>query len=393
MKIAFYSDNFYPELSGITDTIVTTGKELKKRGHEIVYVGPYYAPADYAKANRQYPERPEDDQIEGMPIVRLRSIPLRPSPTGQSRFAIPSGRTLEYMRTFKPDIIHTQSPYSLGWEARKVAVGLGVPLVGTNHTAIEDFFPPFTRALMRRWDARYYNSCDFVSAPYERLLGRMREVGFKKPGHAVPNPADLHEFLPATAEEKIADREAFGLQGPVILYAGRLGVEKRVDVMVRAMPILLKEFPTLTLVATGHGAARTGLDKLVQKLGVAKQVRFTGFLSRAALTHAYKTADLFGMTSTSDSQSLALMQGYASGLPAVCAAARGLPDYVPADCGFLIEPNNPADFAAKAAQLLRDEPLRARMGVAAIDYSKNFAPEKIAQQWEEIYSEALKKTP
>ena len=66
MKIAFYADNFYPELSGIADTIITTGKELTKRGHEVVYVGPYYAPHNYALANRQYPATSNDDKIDDM---------------------------------------------------------------------------------------------------------------------------------------------------------------------------------------------------------------------------------------------------------------------------------------------------------------------------------------
>ena len=37
VKIAYFSDNFYPEISGISDSIVTTGEELRKRGHEVMY--------------------------------------------------------------------------------------------------------------------------------------------------------------------------------------------------------------------------------------------------------------------------------------------------------------------------------------------------------------------
>ncbi|KKW46175.1 MAG: Glycosyl transferase group 1, partial [Parcubacteria group bacterium GW2011_GWB1_57_6] len=66
MRIAFFSDNFYPELSGITDTIITTGLELQRRGYEICYVGPHYSPRDYRIAKRQHPERREDDTIDGM---------------------------------------------------------------------------------------------------------------------------------------------------------------------------------------------------------------------------------------------------------------------------------------------------------------------------------------
>lgn len=389
MRIAFFSDNFYPELSGITDTITTTSKELRARGHEVCYVVPYYAPAEYTTASRQYPLRPEDDTIEGAPIVRLPSIKMPVSPTGQSRLAFPTGASFEFLDRFKPDIIHTNSPYGAGWEAVKAARRYRVPLIGTNHTAIEDFFPFGLRTIMRWWDARYYNHCSFTSAPYGKLLERMGEMGFTGVGHAVANPADLHEFTPATLEERREHRAAFGITGPTILYAGRLGTEKRVEVMIRATAILKKEFPDVTFMATGHGAARPSLEMLVQKLGIGRNVRFTGYLSRAALPHAYKAADIFGMTSTSDSQSLALMQGYSTAMPAVTARARGLPDYTPPEVGFQIAPRSAEEFAEKAALLLRDETLRTTMGQAALQFVHQFAPNKIAAQWESIYMHAL----
>jgi len=385
MRIAFFSDNFYPELSGITDTIITTGKELKKRGHKVVYICPRYSPQDYAVGKRQYPIKKNDDTIDGMPIVRLPSMPMPLSPTGQSRFAFPTGASFTFLDSFKPEVIHTQSPYGTGLEALHAAKRYGVPLVGTNHTAIEDFFPFGMRAMMRRYDAWYYNHCNFVTTPYAALLRRMGKKGFHKPGRAVANPAELQAFGPATPEEKAEHKRSFGLTGPVVLYAGRLGVEKHVDVVVRALALLVKDFPTITLVATGHGAAESGLKKLAQKLGVGRQIKFTGFLSRATLPHAYKTADVFAMMSTSDSQSIALMQAYSSGTPAVCARARGLPDYTPKEAGFLVEPGDHKALAAKIKLLLHDDTLRATMGAAAVDFAKKFSPEKIADEWEQIY--------
>ncbi len=390
MRIAFFSDDFYPMISGIADTILITGKELTKRGHQVCYVAPRYERRTYEKTNRQYPADPQNEMVEGMPVFRMSSVHLPFSPTGESRFAFPTGASFEFLEKFKPDLIHTQSPYSVGHEARRAAEKFAVPLIGTNHTAIEDFYPWGMRATMRHFDTWYYNHCDFISAPYQKLIERMREVGFTKPGHAVRNPAELGQFTPAESpHDKLEHQRALGLTGPVLLYVGRLGVEKRVDIMVRALPELVKEFRTLTLVATGHGAAEAGLRKLAQKLGVARHVRFTGFLSRPALAHVYKAADLFGFMSTSDSQSLALIQAYSAGLPAVCAAARGLPDYTPKEAGFLVPPGNHHAFAEKVGLILRDQKLREHLSAGALEYAKGFAPEQIADEWEKIYLEAV----
>lgn len=387
MRIAYFSDNLYPEFSGIADTIITTGKELAKRGHEIAYIGPYYSHRDYTVGKRQYPLDKKDDTIDGLPIKRLFSLPMPISPTGQSRIAIPAGESFSFLDTFKPDVIHTQSPYGAGWEAVRAARRYKLPLIGTNHTAIEDFFPLGTREIMRRWDAWYYNHCAYVTAPYHALLEQMRTKGFRKPGRAVANPAELSAFTVANAAEKVEQKRAMGLTGPVVLYTGRLGTEKRVDVIIRAIALLKKDFPTITLIATGHGAAENSLKALAQKLGVAKQVRFTGLLSRATLPNAYKAADIFAMMSTSDSQSIALMQAYSSGLPAVCADARGLPDYTPKDCGFLVQPGDHKAAAEKMKTLLEDHALRERMGTAASLFSKIFSPEHIAEEWEKLYEE------
>ena len=386
MRIAYFSDNFYPELSGITDTVITTGKELKNRGHEIAYVGPYYSPRDYSVAQRQHPADKAHDTIDGMHIVRLPSVSLPASPTGQSRLAFPTGASFKFLDSFKPEVIHTQSPYGVGWEALRAAKRYKIPLVGTNHTAIEDFFP--FPSVMRAYDAWYYNHCDFVTTPYAALLRRMGEKGFHKPGRAVANPAELAAFTPATAAERAEHKRSFGLVGPVVLYAGRLGVEKHVDVVLRAVALLVQEFPTLTLVATGHGMAEHRLKALTQKLRIGKRVQFTGFLPRATLPHAYKAADVFAMMSTADSQSIALMQAYSSGVPAVCARARGLPDYTPKEAGFLVEPGDHKALAVKIKLLLQDDALRAKMGIAAVEFAKKFSPEKIADEWERIYRQA-----
>jgi glycosyltransferase involved in cell wall biosynthesis len=389
MRIAYFSDNSYPELSGITDTILMTGAELKKKGHKVCYIGPQYSPKDYTKSHKPFPSSVAEDTYGGMPFIRLPSFHI-PSPTGQSRFALPIGASFTFLHEFMPDLIHTQSPYGVGWEAIRAAQRFNIPFVGTNHTAIEDFFP--LGILMRKYDASYYNHCKVVTAPYGTLLERMKESGFTQPSQVIANPADLSLFTPTAHTERTAYKQAQGYAGPVLLYVGRLSADKRVDVLLRGMALLVEQFPTITLVITGHGAAEPKLKALTIELQLTKRVRFTGFLSKEALSDVYKAADVFVFMSTSDSQSISLMQAYATGIPAVCAAARGLPDYTPNDCGFLVEPGNYKALAEKVTLLLADNALREKMGNAAAQYVARYAPPNIATLWEEVYSSAIEKS-
>ncbi|MBI2004801.1 glycosyltransferase [Patescibacteria group bacterium] len=387
MRISFFADNFYPELSGIPDSILITGKELVQRGHQVCYVAPHYGARDYEVVARALPQRPE--YLEGMPVFRLPSIPLLRSPTGQSRIALPTGRSFSFLHAFKPDILHTHSPYGAGLEALRAAKMLRVPLVGTNHTPVEEFYR-FAPNIARRLDAWYYNHCALITTPYQGLVSRMQEKGFKRPGRAMPNPLELSLFYPARNEEEREHlRAEMGLSGPVVIYSGRLASEKRVDVLLHAIKLLVPKFPSLTLLVTGLGIEAHSLHTLAQELDIEGRVRFTGFVPQDELARYYRAADVFAIMSTADSQSLSLMQAYATGIPAVCADSRGLHDYTPSDCGFLVEPGNHHTLAGKLKLLLNDSALRERMGKAAATFVKTFSPEKIVTEWEKIYRDAI----
>lgn len=388
MRIAFFADNFYPELSGIVDSIFMTGRELEKRGHEVMYVGPYYAPAQWRMVNRAPKYDGSQELVEGMPAVRLPSVKLPYSPTGQSRLAFPTGASFTALDRFKPDIIHTHSPYGTGFEALRAAKRYRAPLVGTNHTMIEEFFPWAPR-VMRRFDAWYYNHCDSITAPFQGLIERMREAGFKKPAQATPNPAEVALFAPVNETERSALRAKHDLAGPTLLYVGRLAIEKRVDVLLKGAALAKKEIPDLQIVICGSGIERRNLESLAQDLGIGKSVRFAGFVPQEALREYYRAADFFGIMSTSDSQSLGLMQAFAAGLPAIGARSQGLPDYLPETAGFLVEPGDAEGFAKRVTGLANDARLRERLGRGAVEFVAQFSPDKIAERWEKVYSSLL----
>ena len=121
-------------------------------------------------------------------------------------------------------------------------------------------------------------------------------------------------------------------------------------------------------------------------------MRFAGFLSHEKLNTEFCNADVFAIMSTSDSQSLTLMQAYATGLPAVGARSHGLIDYIPAECGFSVPPGDVPACAAALEKLIADRPLRERMGKAGTEFVAEFAPERIVKRWEEIYSQAIAQT-
>src|SRR5665647_1224194 len=132
MKIAVFSDNFYPELSGISDSLVEQARELSLLGHTIDFFVPRYGEKDFAVSHIPYKEI---EIGKGVSVHRLFALPF-PAPTKQGRMILPT--FLRWISLWKknPDIIHTHLFFGAGLEGLLASFFLHKPLIGTSHTPL-----------------------------------------------------------------------------------------------------------------------------------------------------------------------------------------------------------------------------------------------------------------
>lgn len=400
MKIAIFSDNFYPELSGISDSIITLAKELDKKGHEIYFYAPKYSAKDYQKAGlpRILRGKPEQELDLGghIKIHRLPSFPI-PSPTGQSRLVIPFGFSLPSIRKIKPDIIHSQLFFGVGLEALFAAKLNKIPLVGTNHTAITEFVrylpvrAEWFKSFALRYAIWYYNRCDYVTAPSQAVFSEMTPNGFNRPHQVMSNPIDLATFNPQENKTGEIDetRKKFHLSENTVVYAGRLAGEKNIDVIIRAIALAKEKIPLINLAIAGHGASEESLKKLAKDLGVGEQVKFLGTLDKMTLAKVYRASKIFSIMSTSETQSMTLMQALGCGLPALGANARALPEYINVENGFIVEPDDHKTLADKIILLFQDADLSEKLKKGALERVQKYSTAQIANHWEEVYKKII----
>lgn len=394
MRILFYSDNFYPEMSGISDSIISTGRGLQALGHEVAFAGPKYSDGNYAFVGAA---RDEFLEAEGFTVFRIPSLPFAGSASGQSRNVIPMGWSLAFVRRWKPDIIHSQTPFGSGFEALWASRLFGIPLIGTNHTHIHEFIKIYgpirtawAESLMQKFFSFYYNRCACVSAVAPKLLAEMREHGLKRPAQIISNPLSLSVFAPPSPEEKARIRKEFGLSGPTIIYAGRIAPEKRLDAVLRAQALLLKKIPDATLVIAGNGPIDKEMRSLAERLGISAQVICTGFLDHATLSKWYKASDVFTMMCPIETQCLALMQAFATGLPSVGVAAGAVGIHIGPARGLTVGDGDHVALAKSLESIIRDSATARTMGKNALAYVQKFSQEAIADEWLSVYKRALK---
>jgi len=174
---------------------------------------------------------------------------------------------------------------------------------------------------VRRYLSWFLSGCDALICP---SLKSRRYFGILAPAVravVIENAADDARFRPCrlSRQEREQVRNAFGLDlsDRVILYAGRLGREKRVLELLHALAPLLSRGPHCKALFAGSGPLRETLLAAARRLGVERQVILTGPVQWEKMYTVYAIADLFVTASLSENHPMTCLEAMACGLPIV----------------------------------------------------------------------------
>ena len=285
----------------------------------------------------------------------------------------------------KPDVVHIQSHINLGRGLARMAHKRGIPIIATNHVMAEnvvDFttLPPFLNkpVLKIAWDdaSRTFAMTRAVTTPTRKAADFLEATIDIK--NVIPISCGIEagnytpDFTPRDANR--------------IVFVGRLTTEKQIDVVLRAMT---KLDPALdvTFDIIGNGDQRRNLEHLTKELGLTDRVRFHGTPATRSCAARSTHASLFVIASIAELQSIATMEAMASGLPIVAANAVALPHLVhDGENGYLFEPGNVDDLAAKLTTVLTQTPEeRLRMQQASLEGVKVHDMQRTLDTFEALY--------
>lgn len=167
---------------------------------------------------------------------------------------------------------------------------------------------------------------------------------------------DLGQHTPA--------QEAAAASTLNVVCVGRLTPAKGQRVLLQSFAALPADLaPKLTLV--GAGPDEAALKALARELGISQRVTFTGPQTEAQVLAHMRAADLFCLPSFAEGIPVVLMEAMACGLPCLSTTACGIPELIThGEHGLLVRPGDVQGLAQAMASLLRDAPLRQRMGRA-----------------------------
>ncbi|MBI4099309.1 glycosyltransferase, partial [Candidatus Parcubacteria bacterium] len=309
----------------------------------------------------------------------------------QYRVVIP---TFRRWRSFsgRPDIIHTHTPFGVGWEAVAASKHLGRPLVGTHHTLAEKFrvylplLPaPLAKTIVLRYAAAYYRRCHAVLASSKAVADELKAGGLAQPVRWISNPINTAGF--AGSAPKADLRVRLNLSDPSLLYHGRIAPENRVAVLLDAMASIHRAAPRTTLTIAGDGPNLQNLKQHAARLGLQTAVKFPGMLHGQELTQLIAASDIFVSPSDSENQSMALLEAMAAGLAIVATRGGGTPEQViERENAYLAEPGDAESLGEKTLQLIANATLLRRFGAKSKELAQRFDRHHVAETLETVYA-------
>ena len=389
MNIAFVSDQYWPSLSGVSVSIDAFSKELIKMGHHVFLFAPEYP--DSAKA---------DSQWVGTNIFRFRSYEISFNKENRLVYRRDWKKVVKVLDSVKPDIIHVQTEFTLGRIATRYAKEMKIPLVLTAHTNWEELialYVPFLPRGIARFYCRYRmrkrcNKADIVivfTSLMEVLLNlylirtpiRIIPTGIIKSDFDNDNEsgwkADIYRTYPQLMNKKI------------MLYAGRLGMEKNISFLMDILKMLLRNDNNIMLVIAGNGPAYDELHKYSQKTGVAESVLFIGFIERKQLKNYYVLSDVFVFASKVESQGLVTLESMICGTPVVAIGKMGTREVMGGDNGGFMVDDDLESFAEKTALLLNNPEIHKIKAKEALQHAQKWTSDKYAEKLIKLYESLI----
>jgi len=382
MRIAIFTDCFLPQIDGVATATLNLTKGLANRGHKVYIIAPKYRGV-------------KEFKHKNIKVIRINAVPALFYP--QLKISNPFSMSLYLkLKKEKIDLIHFQTPLTIGMQGIVLSRMLKVPLVGTFHTMIADLQylkhgginVKLAQNLTWKYARAYYNRCNLITCPSESTKKELLDNDFTKPIKVISNGINFSIF-DNSKWKKV--RNKYNPGGKLLLFVGRLAYEKNIPYLLECFKLVLHKSPNTKLLIIGDGPQVAEIKSFSERLELKNNIIFTGRINHEELIKSsiFKACDLFVTASTTENQPMTILEAQANGLVCICLNKRGVKDLIKSGYnGYLAKSKK--EFSNRIIELLSDNKLRSRMRKNTLREIRKHDIKKVITIWERTYSKLIK---
>lgn len=348
LKIGIFVDTYYPVIDGVIVCVGNYARGLSKYADVTVFT------TEIPNYNE------EDDKKRPYRIVRSGAIQalkveeyVLPTPSVDIDFNAE-------LYSSRLDIVHINSPFTIGLAGLKYAYRYGIPAVATVHSQFrKDFetylkFEPLVEFALKK-TMTIFDMADEVWVPNRGMQELYSIYGGKSETFIHPNASDLKPI--ENREERL--RELYKKYGiseddTVFLFVGRLIERKNIFFIARALGRLKRQCDKpFKMIYVGAGPDEDALVNLIKEEGIEENVLIAGRISeRARLAEFFAAADLFLFPSLYDANSLVQIEAASQGTPTLFLRGSITSSSIEEDVSGYIAENSVDNYAEKLLEIM-----------------------------------------
>ncbi|MFP4370848.1 MAG: glycosyltransferase [Halanaerobium sp.] len=385
LKIAMFTNNYFPVIGGVPISIKRLSKALRNRGHEVKIFAP------------DYKEKSEDEDN----IIRCNSL-YHYEESGLE-FPVTNIFSPEIKTDFVAedfDLVHSHHPFWLGNKGRKLAEKFNLPVAFTYHTRLEKYAHYVPNILfMRKFFANrlshflienFANKTDAVFAPTESTKEYLRNVGVSRYIKVMPTGIDFDYYdcsqdkIDSLREELIGDSEH------LLISVSRLSKEKNLYFLLDGIK-MLKEKSNLNfkLIIIGSGSEKENVERFIKNNDLENYIELIGAVDFREMAKYYLASDLFVFASTTETQGMVLLEAMAGYNPVVAVKSSGIDDVIENGYNGYKTEEDTEKWSSRIEELLTDKQIYQQSSQNAREMAENYSLEEMGAEAEKLYYKIL----
>ena len=332
-------DSYKPYISGITNYVEVNKKYLEEAGHEVFV---------FTFGDVEF----QDDEPN---IIRSPGLPI--ADTGFYLSMRYSREAKELLQTM--DVVHVHHPFLSGRLALRYCRPKNIPIIFTNHTRYDLYAQAYlplmpdevSVGLLQSYMPPFCKAMDMVVTPSAGMAKVLRELKVESPVEIVPNGIDLSNFQ--AAKPLLRKNHGFKADDILIVYAGRIALEKNLPFLIESFSGVAKAIPSVRLLLIGGGVKQYEEDirEFIAEQDTAERIHMIGRVPYHELPSYVAMCDIFATASVTEVHPLSVIEAMGAGLPVMGIESVGVGDTVQDGItGYLATEDLPA-FTTKLTRI------------------------------------------